>query len=552
MKNILAYITIIFAVLSCAKVDDGKDNTSSTVAIAAPMSGTTRTSIDASDSATVNWSKTDKIYLWAKADGKSSYDIENVEFRLNYFSPSYDEAIFTADVNSQSLDANYTYYAAYPKPKSVSGSAVTFTLPTEQNGSYDGSCDLMLATAEGAALDFQPSNNVKLSFKHLTHVIRIEIPQDRDLLKNTSKLVVSFPQSVVGDLQYNITASTPTASFPNLSFKTITITSSKPFTESKYIWLFVKPAEIDGTITFTGYTKEGFQSENITVKLYKKLEAGRITPITLTVPEEIPGRTTITLKEVGNNLGEKIQKVTFTAPAGAKFVGEKTAVTLPYNASNTYSVHYYSSQYGDKFAGKAITVKYESEHAIVSGDDINITAEHHDKVSTFNQTIPYLFEEDFSGITESDENGNSAVQSDDVDIPGCAGWIIGPRGQWWTKKSIAIRSYAVAWTTLDSWVYSPEMSKIKAGKSATVKVLFKADWKKNREPDMVLDINGKTIKLDNNSNASKDNIPTDREVEISGIKSNSRIKWTSKGQEGNWEVGNDPVYIDDVRVQIVP
>ena len=525
----------------CRNESTDFDNTKTNVTISAVSSPSlSRTAIDESDYKTVRWSKNDKIYLWAKADGESTYDIENAEFILNYFSPSYDKAIFMADVNSQTTGVNYTYYAAYPKPKSVSGSVVNFSIPAQQNGNYDGTCDLMLATpTTGAALGSDPDDNINLAFKHLTHVIRVEIPQDRDLLKNTSKLVVTFPQYVVGDLSYNIAAARA-ASWTNKG-KTITITSDKPFTENKYIWLFVNPTNIDGTITFTGYTKEGFQSKSITTKLNKKLEAGRITPIKLTVPAELP-RTTITLKEVGNNLGEKIQNVTFTAPVGAKFVGEQAFVTLDYNTSNTYNVYYYSSLYGAQFAGKKIAVKYESENAIVHGNDINITAAHHNKVTTFNQTIPYLFEEVFSGISE-----DGSTETSDLGLPGCPGWTAGDRCQWYKENKVAIRSYRNVGGPFESWVRKDDIPNLKSGKTVKLKVGFNVYWHKNKSGSMKVNVNGSKIALTANKDETK-------YTTLSNINNSSDIKWETIGENGGmfsgWWFSYDNVDIDEIKVKI--
>ncbi len=584
LRRKLIYIAVILVVISCAKGEDViVDFSKSTVSISVLSSPSeTRTAIDSNDYKTVHWEKSDKIYLWAKADGESEFAINNIEFVLCNYSADYSKAVFTSDVSAQAA-ANYTYYATHPTPTSISGNTVNFSLPAAQSGNYDGKCDLMLANpAQGAALGSNPDENVKLSFKHLTHVLRIEIPEGRDKLTNTSKLIITFPQDVVGNLAFDITNPNAAATF-TAKGKTITVTSDKPFSERDYIWLFVNPTTINGTITFTGYTKEGFQSKNIIHTLNKTLEAGRITPIKLTIPDELP-RTTITLKETANNLGEKIQKVTFTAPTGAKFVGEKTAVTLPYNASNTYSVHYYSSQYGDKFAGKAITVKYESEHAIVAGNNINITASHHDKSTTFNQTIPYLFFEDFGTIKTFDKNtnytGSDVGEGKTIDLKdnGLPGWTADRAGG---EKGTSLRTAcrleggAGIQAKYKGRIDSPAMSNIKSGKTVKVKVSYnysggryeKVGRKKGTPKyrhgytdntgalsaaDGIENKVGNEMEQGIDGAYSKVNKPANYEIEK--CQKNVRLSWyvdVSRGTEF-MQNGNYWLYIDNVRVQIVP
>ena len=70
------------------------------------------------------------------------------------------------------------------------------------------------------------------------------------------------------------------------------------------------------------------------------LEAGRITPVNLTVPQELPVAW-IDLSVTGNNLGEEPERFTVRAPEGAKFRNGTDTCSFEINSQNSYRLCYY-------------------------------------------------------------------------------------------------------------------------------------------------------------------------------------------------------------------
>lgn len=103
-----------------------------------------------------------------------------------------------------------------------------------------------------------------------------------------------------------------------------------PLTEStednpdgNYVWLFLCPGNISGDVRFTAYDENGYQSGSLSVPIDRTLEAGRITPVTLTVPDELPV-TWLDFSITGNNLGEEPNSFTVTARTGRRSATERT------------------------------------------------------------------------------------------------------------------------------------------------------------------------------------------------------------------------------------
>ena len=125
--------------------------------------------------------------------------------------------------------------------------------------------------------------------------MRIQIPEGRNLWGvGVRKLRVEFPRDVVGTMTADMAA--PTAP-PVLTEGSATVTAvlSEPLHESEedspdgaYVWLFLCPGQVSGTVRFTAYDANGYQSGSLEVEMDRMLEAGRITPVNLTVPQELP------------------------------------------------------------------------------------------------------------------------------------------------------------------------------------------------------------------------------------------------------------------------
>ncbi len=522
------------------------------IAIMAGSGSATRTHIDPSDMQSVRWSEDDKIALWAKAEGASQYSFAAAPLSLYYYGSEFDTAIFTGNTPSLA-DGTYSYFATYPLPKKTNGSTVTLTLPSTQSGYYDGTADLMYARVDNQApLTDDALQNGTMTFNHLAHAIRIDVPQDRDLLGATKKLQITFPQAVVGDATINLNDENPSIELSNSS-KSIYIDFDKVISQAGYVWLFIAPTTIDGEVEFVGYDENNIPSKPIYKSLTNRVMApGRITPITLTIPGE--SYREVVLKITENNIGENMSSVTLTAPKGALFAGDVDKLAIPADADGNFRFSYSAARYDAAFRAGDITVSFESTNTIVPRSPIRLTNDDKYLVNYRNYTIPYLFEEDFSKLTESgtyDGLTSKALPSLDKY------WTDGRIYKYWAGKCVALRPFSLGITyyaylslNLSGKTY------LKPNTNVTLKFDFNADWKKNslnsasiKIYDNDNDKNVASVALSNNSKASQDYIPSKHTLLLQNCKPTTKIVWQSDQNGSGWRK-YDYIYLDNIKISI--
>ncbi|MFR9555849.1 MAG: hypothetical protein SNH56_07715 [Rikenellaceae bacterium] len=525
------------------------------VAIMASGSCSTRTQIDPSDLESVRWSDDDMIALWAMEESSSQFSFEAVTLSLYYYGTEYNSAVFTGNVPEQTEGA-YTYAATYPLPASTNGTSVTLSLPAVQSGYYDGVADLMFGRVEGqAALTDDALCNGSLEFEQLTHAVRIEIPEERDLLGATTKLQVTFPEAVVGDATINLTDENP-AIFLSNSSNSVYIDFDQVISEAGYVWIFIAPTTMDGEIEFVGYDSNNIPSEAITTTVtQREMAAGHITPITLTIPEESHRSVVLTITE--NNLGEDITSVNLTAPSGAYFDNDSNQITIYPNSDGDFEFSYSAARYDSAFRSGEITVNFESDNAIVAGDPITLTEDDKYSVNYRSYTIPYLFEEDFSTVSTTDTYDGTSSDSSlfDTTLPGATYWR-GAIFAYWEASSVAVRAYYSWWANNGCMILSLDgLTGLKEGKSVSLTIEFYADWKKNKFSTMKLKVynssDSQSITMSTNSSASSSAISTKRTVELSGCTSTSEITWETDASSGSGvSYGYDYIYMDNIKISI--
>lgn len=460
---------------------------------------TSRTVIGGQSLDKVFWSELDMIRLfWQEADASGELGGETFDcFRL------YPDAALFSSSMADMAEGNYTYYATYPVPESINGTAVTFNLPAKQEGSYDmldfdirdqearasyaGNCDFMLAVpVTGGALTAQ-SENLSLRFIHQCHVMRVQVPTGRNQWgENVKKLRVEFPTPVVGKMTMDLT--NPTAT-PQLSEGSNAVIAelSKVLSESteddpngSYVWLFLCPTTVDGEVRFTAYDENGRQSSSLSVTMNKALEAGRITPVNLTVPQELPV-TWIDFAITGNNLGEEPTSFTVKAPEGALFRNGTDTESFTINPENKYSLGFYD-QYDGVENGNIIkdglcTFTYESEHAVVS-EKRGVGSFTPQGRTDVELTVPYLLYEDFSNVGGSGQN-NSALELSPYNLPGWSADRFGFQANTAAMVTVYLGSSAIMpgpdeGDNRRGRMDTPFLTSIKDGASVTLQVSFDA------------------------------------------------------------------------------
>lgn len=465
------------------------------VVLRAMQPASTRTALGDGDGAAgsaqeIRWTEGDRLSVWARKSGASAYQFEAATFQLATFNATFQSADFLATIPTMPA-GTYTYHAVYPLPTTQSGTQVSYTLPATQRGDYDPTLDVMWATTTGNALQpFSASDypvqwqEPEMHFSHLMHLVRIRIPAGKNYLGlDIKRLDITFPQEVVGTVSFDVTDPENTATWSNLTNKvTIELDDKHRFTAGEgYVWLHVKPTALDGELRFVAYNEAGVMSAEIATTVQKSMQAQRITPIALSIPESpLAPITYIDLREVANNLGEPWQTMTLS--------GYTFAVANSYNTTQTVQFtptdkkRYLVAVCADPSAmsGATLPLKYESEHCLFDDPVVLPSAMQGGVANRVNKVVPYLLEEDFSRITTSFEDGSNysgsdAEERDAISLAsyGLNDWygarVGGAAGQ---NIRIASRIETGMWITNKNTgrVDTPVLTKLKPNANASIKV----------------------------------------------------------------------------------
>lgn len=517
----------------------------------------TRTELD-KDGESVRWADNDRIVLWA-VNSQAQTTIDRQVFKLWHYNAEYNTAKFTATVPEMPEDT-YVYYAVSPEPVSAEGLKASYRIPAEQDGTFSGDCDIMVAApVEGTALQ-QGDNSemVKLEFDHKVHVLMIRIPSN-DLGEEISKITLTFPEPVAGTL--TVDAADPAAA-PQLTdgSNILTLSFDTPKKPGDTVYAVIAPVELTSeqevTITATGTTRES-RPKTFPGKHFAE---GHTTPISYSIPPVGPTTLRVSLPDTGKStLGENITSFTLTAAEGVDLSGGGSNVlTFPVETAGNFDFVF--DEFPEALAGQSVAVSYESENALLSGGSFVIPELMAGGTTTIaTLSVPYLMEEDFSNLTE---DFSLETSTKDLSGSGLPGWIAGNRSQGWKETCIAIRSYSNLGGPYHSRLNSCKLTNIKDGKTVTVSVMFNGDWKKNKSSSMDLivgratgtglddAINSSTsISLSDNSSASTTNIPTPHTVRIGDFTNAQFIAWKTAGKNGTM-FNYDNVYLDNIKVSI--
>lgn len=432
-------------------------------------SAQSRTSV-AENGLSTTWCNDDQIAVWAS---NGSANVLNAQpFKVFYSQGNYTE--FTTDITPMG-NGTFTYYATHPLPATISGTTATFPIESVQQGSFDGTNDILVAyPASGLALENEDAE-VSLTFKHKMHTLRMFVPDDVEGMGEPIRRIdITFPTQVVGDVSVDYTSATAPATLANGS-NTVSVEIPEGLSASseaarKYAYAIVFPATMNESdqITFTVSTDNYRSVQSFGAR---SLSEGGSTPVRLTCS---PDNRTILRFTIGENyLGEKPIKVTFTAA-----IGEAVA-----DCATTFDKFgYYDLDVTDieGLAGQPITVTYESESAIVT-QSLTLPNYEAGKLTKVDLTVPYLLYEDFSTVGNISSNDGYTSGFSTGSMSGVAflnGWSGGRIG---ASAGTAIRIACRRETSADypARVDTAPLSGLKAGANVSVSWIF--DYSMDRQ-----------------------------------------------------------------------
>lgn len=452
----------------------------------------------------VRWSDDDKFLAWAAPVGTGGEVSTNyadgfnaVTFSLDHYNSTFSSADFAATLSKPMAAQNqFDYYATYPVPSSVSGTQVSFNIPSVQSGDFDGVCDIMRASVRGNALVERAPTQVStpvwpepmLSFEHIMHVLRIYVPANRNLMvNNISRLDITFPDNVVGGT-VSFDAARPDVA-PTWSGQTNKVTiqmDSNPLNANgRYVWVFIKPSVMSGEVKFRAYNLQGEPSQMISTTLSNhNFQAQHITPFTLTIPKALaPVTITFTCPDntsYPNFLGEAPNAMYVKEwPAGIVALGENDNVIKTLDGTFVAKFYYEAGELNTELPGKTMRVGFTSPSADVSHNEVTMTIPSTLSTGgnyTLNFALPYLFFEDFKDVGATSSNDeyetSSTGNKDGVSINGLNGWTGARVG---SSANVSVRLAAryesvVGGATYPSRIDSAPLSRLQA--ESTVAVFY--------------------------------------------------------------------------------
>lgn len=388
----LILTTLSLLLVSCEQIDspvvpEGKVRV--TIKSGSDMS---RTSVAANGLSTT-WRSEDQIAVWAS---NGSNNVLNAHpFKVYYSIGNYAE--FTADINPMG-EGEFSYYSTHPVPASVSGTTATFPLESVQQGSFDGTNDILVAyPSTGKALENEDAE-VSLKYKHKMHTLRMFVPDNVEGMGEPIRRIdITFPTEVVGDVSVDYTSATAPATLSNGS-KIVSIEIPEGLSPSsddnrQYAYAIVFPATMNESdqITFAVRTDNFHSAQTFAART---LSEGGSTPVRLTCTPDLSSILRFSIKD--NFLGEDPTKVTIKAAIGEVVIDCATTF-------DKYGYYDLDVTDLDGLAGQPITVTYESENAIVT-QSLTLPNYEAGKLTDVELTVPYLLYEDFSSVGNISSN----------------------------------------------------------------------------------------------------------------------------------------------------
>ena len=475
----------------------------------------------------------------------------------------------------------FDYYAIYPMPSApLSGTTAVCTIPVVQSGRYDDGADLMWAHAEGPELDNSFYNHIEFKFKHLTHALRITVPEETNRFsKEIDRITIEFPRAVAGDVLVDCTDGSMDMS--PLKYGTIEVHFDEkyPFESGKSFWVYTAPVKLSGAVRFTAYNDtECLMSEYVETESLVEMAPQRITPVKLGLPRGFQV-TWFDYAVDWSQLGEPVDKMTLTLPEGYEFADGNRERSV-FEVEGRFRFPIRSELLAAKPITEPVEFSYDSEHAIVPekktiADQYNLNQRNDLPIKA-----PYLFYEDFDKASADTKTGNTSYNTTwdltSVNLPGWTGCNLQTEVEN-GNGYIGVHLYigTTVGNTGNSWgrVDSPAMSNLKADANVSLSAyysikgtessgsgLFVGNWTLVSRCYFGYHTTPNEIRGGINNNPNRPDNSVDYQTTTSYEEKNHILQNCTNATRLGWSIGYDNtaqpaaqslyMYIDNVRVSI--
>lgn len=421
-NRVCALVSFLIVCFSSCQIKEGiapeiEKNGPVTVGIAAGGCAT-RTSLLSNGLSTV-WSDGDELAVWA-LNSSDAYQLSAQKFVM--YAEEGSRGWFTSTLDSAMPEGTYTYYACYPAPVSVSGTAATFSVSDVQDGHAGGGDDVLLATPVNYGPltpihDPDDHDMMSMALSHIMHHFRFFVPEGADRLDGEpiDKIVLTFPSEVVGDVVADLSDPSAALSLENGSAK-LTLKLSEPLKESTSAGLEYADAVI--------FPQTFAPGQSFTVKTYSATKVATTDPVDLMGRTFAAGHSTpvrvlltdvrnycrINVNIAANHIGEDPTGITLTAPEGCRWGDNGSNVLVlsdPAGLPENYSLvlSYEEEEYYRAFSNQTIHVVYDCEH-VTTSVDYRMPDMGSSFYTTLDLELPYLLFEDFSTVSTFSSSDN--------------------------------------------------------------------------------------------------------------------------------------------------
>ncbi|MGN0190085.1 MAG: hypothetical protein ACI39U_00365 [Candidatus Cryptobacteroides sp.] len=440
MKKLIlpAAVSVCFAV-SCSKTDVVSDSFPGTkgvtVAFSVDGDASTRSQM-LPDGLSSEWEDGDRLSVWA-LNSAGVYELEACPFRV--YGTSGGNAIFTATLAEAMPAGRYTYFACSPEPQSVSGTAVTFGIPSVQDGRVSGGADILvaeplLANALVPVENLSDYTRLGLRMDHLLHHFRFFLSEQDNPFpdERINRMVLEFSEGATGKITTDITDPLASPAFTPES-STITLNLAEELQPSSdqtfaYACASLRPGAFssDATMVIKSYTASKYGISDPISLAGRNFESGHSTPVRITA-STVADLGIVRFTVPFNNIGEDADSVTLTAPSGCTWGnGSNTYTYNPgrkFTAGESFEIVFTEIEDYRALSGQTVSVTFDTEHVTYT-KNVVMPLMTSGSLAEISVGLPYLLEEDFSTVESFSSNDEYAtlVTGDQKAVSFLDGW----------------------------------------------------------------------------------------------------------------------------------